>query len=101
MSAYVIVDIEVTDAEQYEEYKRRVPESIKAFGGRYLVRGGAIETLEGSWSPQRIVLLQFDSIEQARAWRQSPQYQDIHRMRNANARSNMVVVEGFSAHNEA
>jgi uncharacterized protein (DUF1330 family) len=94
MTAYVIVDIEVNNPEQYEEYKRLVPESIKAFGGRYLVRGGEIETLEGSWSPQRIVLLQFDSIEQARAWRQSPQYQDIHRMRTTYARSNMVVVEG-------
>ena len=68
MPAYVIVDILVTDPVAYEEYKRLASLSIQAFGGTYLVRGGASQVLEGSWQPNRLVLLQFDTREKARAW---------------------------------
>ena len=68
MPAYVIADIEITDAAGYEEYRRRVPATVAQYGGRYLVRGGAAETLEGDWQPRRLVVLEFPSIAQARRW---------------------------------
>ncbi|MEA2490480.1 MAG: hypothetical protein QOH21_2272 [Acidobacteriota bacterium] len=94
MSALIIVDIEVTDPVQYEEYKRLASASIAAHGGRYLVRGGASEVLDGDWTPRRLVVLQFDSVEKAKAWRTSPEYAEAKKIRERCARSNMVVVEG-------
>ena len=96
MAAYVIVDLKITDPEAYEDYKAQVPASIKAYGGRYLARGGRCETLEGSWSPQRLVVLEFAGIEQAKAWLNSPEYQSVHEMRRRFADSNMIVIEGIS-----
>jgi uncharacterized protein (DUF1330 family) len=94
MSALIIVDIEVTDPVRYEEYKRLASASIAAHGGRYLVRGGASEVLDGEWTPRRLVVLQFDSVEQAKGWRASPEYAEAKKVRETCARSNMVVVEG-------
>lgn len=94
MSALIIVDIEVTDPVQYEEYKRLASASIAAHGGRYLVRGGASEVLDGEWTPRRLVVLQFDSVEQAKGWRASPEYAEAKKVRQTCARSNMIVVEG-------
>lgn len=94
MSALIIVDIEVTEPVQYEEYKRLASASIAAHGGRYLVRGGASEVLDGEWTPRRLVVLQFDSVEQAKAWRGSPEYAEAKKVRERCARLNMVVVEG-------
>ena len=90
----MIVDIEVTDPIRYEEYKRLASAAIAAHRGRYLVRGGASEVLDGDWHPRRLVVLQFDSVEQARAWRASPEYAEAKRVRETCARVNMVVVEG-------
>jgi uncharacterized protein (DUF1330 family) len=95
MSALIIVDIEVTDPGPYEEYKRLASASIAAHGGRYLVRGGASEVLDGDWTPRRLVVLEFDSVEQAKAWRASPEYAEAKKVRERCARSNMVVVEGL------
>lgn len=94
MSALIIVDIEVTDPVLYEEYKRLASASIAAHGGRYLVRGGASEVLDGEWTPRRMVVLLFDSVEQAKAWRASPDYAEAKKVREGCARLNMVVVEG-------
>jgi uncharacterized protein (DUF1330 family) len=94
MSALIIVDIEVTDPVRYEEYKRLASASIAAHGGRYLVRGGAHEVLDGDWTPRRLVVLQFDSVEQAKGWRASPEYAEAKKVRQECARSNMIVVEG-------
>ena len=96
MSALVIVDIEVTDPVRYEDYKRLASASIAAHGGRYLVRGGRSEVLDGTWTPRRLVVLEFDSVEQAKAWRESPEYAEAKQVRESCARSNMVVVEGVS-----
>ena len=74
MTAYVIVDIEVTDPVGYEEYKKLAPAIIESFGGKYLARGGRTETLEGDWSPNRLVILQFESFEQAKKWIDSSEY---------------------------
>ena len=74
MPAYIIVDVEMTEKEGYEEYRSQVPATIAAYGGRFLVRGGALEVLEGTWSPKRCVILEFPSLEQAKAWYHSPEY---------------------------
>ncbi len=94
MPAYVIVEVEITDLEAYEEYRRRVPATLEAFGGRFLVRGGKTVTLEGGWEPQRIVVLQFDSLERAQEWWHSEEYSAIKEIRYRNARSRMIAVEG-------
>jgi uncharacterized protein (DUF1330 family) len=96
MPAYVIVDIEVTDPELYEEYKRLAPPLVALYGGKYLARGGRVEVLEGDWDPNRLVILEFETIEQARKWLESPEYATARRLRHRTTRSNMVVVEGLA-----
>ena len=94
MPAYVVVQVQVQDPERYETYKRLVPPSLAAYGGRFVVRGGKTETLEGSWSPERFVILEFPSVDQAKAWWGSPEYAEAKALRHATARSEMIVVEG-------
>ena len=96
MPAYVIVQIEVTHPTQYEKYKELAPPSIRQYGGRYLVRGQPVEVLEGSWSPKRFVILEFDSIQKARTWWSSLEYREAKRLRQASARTEMICVEGLS-----
>jgi len=94
MSAYVVVDLEVLDKEKFEEYKQLVPGTIQMYGGRYVVRGGNVETLEGSWHPRRFVVVEFDSIEKAKAWYESTDYAKPKEIRQACTRSNIILVEG-------
>lgn len=94
MPAYVIVEITVLDPERYDRYKELAPASIAAYGGRYLVRGGASEPLEGGWTPARLVIVEFPSVERARAWWSSPEYADAKAMRQAAAHTEMLLVEG-------
>ena len=94
MTAYVIVDIEVNNPEGYEEYKKLSPPAVAAYSGKFVARGGRTEVLEGGWVPNRLVILQFESIEKAKAWLNSPEYSEAKAMRHAYARSNMVVIEG-------
>ena len=94
MPAYVVVEVEVLEKERYETYKQMVPPSLAAYGGRFIVRGGAAETLEGEWSPKRLVILEFPSAEQAKAWWGSKEYAEAKALRQATARTQMVVVEG-------
>jgi uncharacterized protein (DUF1330 family) len=95
MSAYVIVDIDVTDPQGYEEYKRLAPATVVLYGGKYLARGGTSETLEGDWMPKRLVILEFESVEKARSWLESPEYSHARKLRHQYAHSSMVVVEGI------
>lgn len=95
MPAYIIVQISVTDPEKYERYKQLVPASIAQYGGRYLVRGGRSETLEGSWSPTRLAVLEFSSMERAREWWDSPEYAPAKAMRQASADTEMLLIEGY------
>ncbi len=95
MTAYVIVDIEVHDPVGYEEYKKLSPAAVALYGGKYIARGGKTETLEGDWSPSRLVILQFESSEQAKDWLNSPEYSEVKKMRHATTRSNMIVTEGL------
>ena len=95
MPAYIVVEVEVEDPIRYEDYKKMVPPSLAAYGGRFLVRGGKVENLEGDWSPKRFVMVEFPSVEQAKAWWDSPEYADAKALRQATAKTQMIVVEGF------
>lgn len=94
MPAYVVVEIAVEDPETYERYKQLAPPLIALYGGRYIARGGATETLEGSWVPKRLVILEFPNAERARAWWGSTEYAEAKRLRQASASTEMVLIEG-------
>jgi uncharacterized protein (DUF1330 family) len=95
MPAYIIVEIEVTDPVGYEEYKKQAAATVEQYGGKYIVRGGACETLEGDWQPNRIVVLQFDNMGAARAWFTSPEYVEPRKQRHRTAKTRMILVEGL------
>jgi uncharacterized protein (DUF1330 family) len=95
MSAYVIVEIEVQDPVGYEEYKKLAGATVNAHGGKYIVRGGKTEVLEGDWEPKRIVVLEFESMDRAKEWLNCEEYREPRKMRHATARTNMVLVEGL------
>ena len=97
MPAYVIVDCQVTDPAQYENYKQLAPPAIAKYGGRYLVRGGAATQLEGQWRPGRVVVLEFPDVETARRFYDSPEYRAARDVRAGAATMNMILVEGLSA----
>ena len=94
MPAYAIFDIVVTDPERYEDYKKLAPPAIAAYGGKYLARGGKLDVLEGDWEPSRIVVLEFPTAEQARAWIDSPEYREARALRHATATTNAILVVG-------
>jgi uncharacterized protein (DUF1330 family) len=94
MPAYLILDIHVEDPEEYAAYRERSPATLEAYGARYLVRGGAHEVVEGDWDPERIVVVEFPSMERAREWYRSPEYQEIAPMRMRAAPSQVVLVQG-------
>jgi uncharacterized protein (DUF1330 family) len=95
MAGYVIVEIEVTDPVGYEEYKKLAGATVAKYGGKYIVRGGASETLEGDWEPKRIVILEFESVRRAKEWLNCAEYEEPRKMRHRTAKTNMVVVEGI------
>lgn len=94
MPAYVVVQIAIDDPADYERYKELAPPSIAAYGGRYVVRGGHNEVLEGTWHPARLVVLEFPSMERARAWWSSPEYAAAKGLRQRCARTDMLLIEG-------
>lgn len=94
MTAYLIARVEVTDPAKYENYKALSPDALAAFGGRFLVRGGAHETLEGPEETRRLVVVEFPSLEQAKACYDSAQYQAAKAERDGAADMHMVVVDG-------
>ena len=94
MPAYFIVDVEVTDPAGFEEYRQLVPGTVQKYGGRFLVRGGAVETLEGDWQPQRVVVLEFPSLEQAKRWYNSEDYREPKALRFKTAKTRLILVEG-------
>ena len=94
MAAYVIVETDVTDPEQYEQYKAASPAAIAAGGGRFLVRGGELAVLEGDWQPSRIVVLEFKDLEAAKRWYESQAYQEAKKLRVGAASFRAVAVQG-------
>jgi uncharacterized protein (DUF1330 family) len=95
VAAYVLVQVDVKDPVRYEDYKAMVPPSIAKFGGRFLVRGGKTHTIEGDWSPRRLVIVEFPSVEQAKAWWASPEYAEAKALRQATSESQLLIAEGL------
>jgi uncharacterized protein (DUF1330 family) len=95
MSAYVIVETDIHDPEQYEKYKAVSPGAVAAGGGRFVVRGGELAVLEGEWNPKRLVVLEFEDLEAVKRWYASPGYQEAKKLREGAADLNMVAVEGI------
>ena len=94
MPAYVIVNIDIFDTVRYEDYKERADRTVQTYGGRYLVRGGRVEALEGDWEPRRVVVVEFPTAAQARAWWDSHEYAHLKTMRQAISHTDMLIVEG-------
>ena len=94
MAAYVIGEIEVTDPALYEEYRKQVMAVVAKYGGKFIVRGGRVETLEGGWAPKRFVALAFPSMEQAQKWYRSPEYAPLIALRKKASRGKLILVEG-------
>jgi uncharacterized protein (DUF1330 family) len=95
MTAYIILDIQVTDAVRYAEYKELASPTVAQYGGKYIVRGGRAENLEGDWSPARIVVLEFESVEQAKKWLDSEEYRPAMELRHETAVTRSIIVEGL------
>ena len=94
MAAYVITDVEITNAELYGEFLEKVTATVEGHGGKFVVRGGALEVVLGDWAPPRPAILQFDSVEQVKVWLSSPDYTALDDIRAGSAEINMVVVDG-------
>jgi uncharacterized protein (DUF1330 family) len=94
MPAYVIVDVTTTDQALMDEYRKHVPATLAKYGGRFLVRGGAHQTIEGSWKPNRLVVLEFPSMEQAKRWYDSEEYREPKAMRLRAGNANLIMVDG-------
>ena len=94
MKAYIIVDVNITNPTRYEDYKKLTPASLVPYAGKFVVRGGKTETLEGDWEPGRIVVLEFPSVQQAKAWWSSAGYAPAKAIRQSSADTKMILVEG-------
>jgi uncharacterized protein (DUF1330 family) len=94
MSAYIILDVKVTDPARYEDYKKVSGTTLEKFGGRFVVRGGDYEVLEGDWNPNRIVVLEFENRQKAKDWYHSEDYREPKSIRHAASVGHMILVEG-------
>ena len=94
MATYVIGEIEVTDQAAYEDYRKQVLAVVTKYGGRFIVRGGKVAALEGGWSPKRLVVLEFPSMEQAQKWYRSPEYAPLIKLRQKASKGRIIIVEG-------
>ena len=95
MPAYLISTIEITDPAGYEDYRRLVAPLLQKFGGRFLARGGKIDYLEGQWKPKRVVVVEFENMEKARAFSDSAEYAQAKAIRQKTSTSSVLVVEGL------
>jgi len=95
MPAYVIVEITIHNPTDYEDYKKLTPQSLKPFDGKFIVRGGKAESLEGDWTPERIVVVEFPNTEKAKAWWNSDGYAPAKALRQRTAHTKMILVPGF------
>jgi uncharacterized protein (DUF1330 family) len=96
MPAYVIANVDVKDPARYEEYRKMVLPTIQAFGGRFLARGGKVDSLEGPWHPNRLVIVEFPSVERAKAWWSSPEYAPAKALRQQTSDGSLIVIEGVA-----
>jgi uncharacterized protein (DUF1330 family) len=94
MPAYVIADVDVADPQRYADYTAQVPATLEPYGGRFLVRGGATDTIEGDWLPRRLVVIEFPSVDAAQRWYDSPEYQAIVGVRHEASIARMILAAG-------
>ena len=94
MAAYIIADVSIHDYKEYEEYKKQTPASVAAFDGKFIVRGGQTETLEGDWQPERIVVLEFPTFDRAKEWWDSEIYSKAKVIRQRASKTKMIIVQG-------
>jgi len=97
MPAYIIVDVEIHNPKEYENYRMMVPPTLEKYQGKFIVRGGKTESLEGGWDPKRIVVLEFPSVELAKSWWASDEYAPAKALRERTAKSKMILVEVISS----
>jgi uncharacterized protein (DUF1330 family) len=95
VQGYIIANVEIHDEAAYEAYRTHVPATIEAYGGRFVVRGGPIERLEGDWEPSRIVVLEFPSVERAREWWASEEYREPKALRQAASTGTLLLLQGY------
>ena len=95
MSAYVITDVEITDAGLYGQFMSQVTPTVESHGGKFVVRGGELEVILGDWTPNRLAVLKFDNLEQVHVWLCSPEYTALDDLRTKSSNINMVIVEGL------
>ena len=94
MAAYMITEIEITDPVRYEEYRKLVPASLEKYGGKFIARGGHVQTLEGEWEPKRIVITEWPSVARALEWYHSDEYREAKDLRHAASDGKMILIEG-------
>jgi uncharacterized protein (DUF1330 family) len=94
VAAYVIADVQITNRKRYKDYTAHILESIARYGGRWVVRGGATQVLEGDWNPDRVVVIEFSSVEAALAWFNSDDYQELAAIRREASTARILVAEG-------
>jgi uncharacterized protein (DUF1330 family) len=95
MAAYLVVDIGISNPTQFEEYKKLAPAAIAKYGGRYIIRGGAYEVLEGNWKPERVTIVEFESMEKGKEFYNSPEYQTAIKARAGAANFKALLVQGI------
>jgi len=96
MAAYLVVEVNVEDKSEFENYKVMAAQAVSAYGGKYLARGGAVTVLEGDWEPERLVIVEFESAERAMQWWDSDEYEEAKNLRQRVATTRMILVEGLS-----
>jgi uncharacterized protein (DUF1330 family) len=94
VAAYVIAEVTITDPQGFEAYRQMVPATVAKYGGKFVVRGGALEKLEGNWEPMRLVIIEFESAERAMQWWASEDYREAKELRQRTAQTNLIVIEG-------
>jgi uncharacterized protein (DUF1330 family) len=94
MAGYVVAQMTVTDPDAFADYPGQAGPTVAAFGGRYVVRGGPIDNIEGDWSPGRMVIIEFDSVERAKAWYDSQIYEEAKALRIRSTMSSLMIVQG-------
>jgi uncharacterized protein (DUF1330 family) len=100
MTAYVIADTEIVDPVAGARYRELAQRSIAQYGGRYIVRGGAVDAVEGGWHPKLFVVVEFPSMDRARQWYRSPEYAEALELRQTALRRRLIFVEGVEAPTE-
>ena len=96
MSAYMIIEVEVLDQETYGEYMERIPATVAQYGGRYVIRSSQVAPLTGDWHPERLIAVEFPSMEQMTRWNASPEYQALAPLRVQSTRTRAIAVEGYA-----